>query len=164
LCGALSSVPVYLQTLEKLKSELPAGILRTVKKYEDVGEFKNPRYLNATRVWYRKHIHRSRAPEISYSTEGERGFVYQTMWGPNEVAPCIGALRYWDVRDRLQEINVPCLVMDGRYDNVVPAIGKSICKSIKDAKFEFFKNSGHLPMWDEREKFTKSVGRFITNV
>ena len=163
LCGALSSVPVYWRVVERQRSQLPAAVRRTLRKYEAAGDYKNPEYRNAAKAWYGKHILRSRAPEISYSAQGEGGFVYQTMWGPNELV-CIGALRYWDVRDRLHEIQVPCLVMDGRYDNVAPEIGRSICKAIKDAKFILFKKSGHRPMWDEREKFTKLVGDFITKV
>jgi proline iminopeptidase len=163
LSGALSSVPAYWQIVERQKSELPPKILKIIRKYEASRDYKNPEYINAAKAWYGKHILRLITPELSYSMEQCEGFVYQTMWGPNELV-CIGALRYWDIRDRLHEIHVPCRVMDGKYDNVVPAIGKSICKSIKDAKFEFFKKSGHLIMWDEREKFTKLVASFIANL
>ena len=47
--------------------------------------------------------------------------VYHTMNGPSEFH-VIGSLASWDITDRLREIDVPTLLVSGRYDEATPLI------------------------------------------
>jgi pimeloyl-ACP methyl ester carboxylesterase len=85
------------------------------------------------------------------------------MWGPNEFT-CIGPLRYWDVRDRLHKVSLPCLVTTGKYDEVAPTIARGIHRTIKGSKLVVLERSGHLTMWDDREKNIDAVRGFLESV
>jgi proline iminopeptidase len=73
-------------------------------------------------------------------------------------------MRYWDVTDQISRINVPTLVTGGRYDEVTPKVAQSIHKGIKGSKIVIFEKSAHLPMWEERDKYIKTLADFLTSV
>jgi proline iminopeptidase len=82
------------------------------------------------------------------------------MWGPNEFT-ATGNLKNWDITARLPEIKVPTLVICGRYDEATPNIAETIHKGILGSKLVIFENSAHLVMWEEEEKYLKTVREFI---
>ena len=47
--------------------------------------------------------------------------VYGTLNGPSEFT-VVGALREWDITDRLGEIDVPLLLISGEHDEVRPEV------------------------------------------
>jgi len=165
LSGALSSIPVYVKELEESKSKLSPNAVQTIRKYEAIKAFKNPTYLKSAMVWYRKHICRLPVwpPEVNYAAEQSEGIVFQTMWGPSELV-CNGTLKTWDARDKLGKISVPCLITNGKYDNVTPEIGESIHRAIPKSKFVVMRNSGHMTMWDERTPYTRLISKFLKEI
>ena len=54
---------------------------------------------------------------------------YRAMWGPNEWT-LTGALRGWDVRPRLHELDVPALVIRGRYDLSTESIAATLVRGL----------------------------------
>jgi len=163
--GGLASVPLTTAEMDRMKRELPAEIVEILTRYEQEGDFENPEYLKAVQVFYRQHL--CRLPEwpkeLLYTMEHTSRPVYHTMNGPNEFTT-IGNIRYWDATSQLHKIRVPTLVMGGRYDEVSPKVARSIHKGIKRSKLVTFRNSSHLPFWEEREKFMGVVRRFLDNV
>jgi len=68
----------------------------------------------------------------------------------------------YDVTDRLARINLPTLVMHGRYDVSNPlSWGKLIHEGIPGSEFVVFENSGHIIQNEEPEKFRETVRSFI---
>jgi proline iminopeptidase len=162
VAGSPASVPEYFEEAEKMRSELPKKMRETLKKYESVGDFQHPEYMAAINDYYK--MRECRLPEwpaeVLYSVQQTEGPVYQTMWGPNEIT-CVGALRYWDVRHKLGLINVPTLVTNGRYDVVSVASAERVHRGIKGSQLVILEKSGHLSMWDEREKFVETYRVFL---
>jgi proline iminopeptidase len=74
--------------------------------------------------------------------------VYNTMWGPNEFT-LTGNLATWDRRDRLDEIDIPTLIVCGRYDEVIPACSETMHAGIKGSRLHVFENSSHLCHMEE---------------
>lgn len=67
-----------------------------------------------------------------------------------------------DVRDDLDKITIPTLILHGVKDKIVPfELGEQTHKGIKGSKFVRFENSGHGLFYDEREKFNKELVEFI---
>ncbi len=101
IAGAYPNVPFALQEMERLKLELSPSIRRTMKKYENYGDYENPEYLDAIMAFYREHF--CRLPkwpaEVNYSLEHISKPVYETMNGPNEFT-IIGSTRYWNVSNQ----------------------------------------------------------------
>ena len=160
--GGLASVPLTTREMEKMKARLPADVVATMKRYEDEGDFENPDYQKAVQVFYRRHL--CRLPEwpseLNHSLEHVSRPVYFTMNGPNEFT-IIGNIRYWDATSQLHTIKVPTLVTGGRYDEVSPRVARSIHREIRGSKLVTFQNSSHLPFWEEREKFMRTIRKFL---
>lgn len=163
--GGLASVPLTIEEMQRLKSRLPIKTRRIMEKYEARGQYNHPSYERAVMVFYRKHLLRLRKwpPEQNYTLAHISKPVYYTMNGPNEFT-IIGNTRYWDVTDQLDKIHVPTLVTGGRYDEVTPKVARSIHKGIKGSKLVTFRNSSHLPMWEEREKYMQTLRKFLVMV
>jgi proline iminopeptidase len=163
--GGLASAPLTIAEMQRLKSELPPDVLRTMEKYEAKGEYENPNYEKAVMVFYKRHLLRRKKwpPEQEYTMSHVSKPVYGTMNGPNEFT-IIGGIRYWDVTDQLHNIRVPTLVTGGKYDEVTPKVAKSIHDHIKGSKLVIFERSSHLAMWEERSKYMKTLDRFMRSV
>jgi len=163
--GGLASVPRATAEMQRMKSQLPEDVQAVMKKYEELGDYENPEYVEAVEVFYRKHLCRLNEwpKELVYSLEHISKPVYFTMNGPNEFT-IIGNIRYWDVTNQLHKIRVPTLVTGGRFDEVSPVEARSIHRGIKGSKLATFQKSSHLPMWEERERFMRVISKFLDGV
>lgn len=163
--GGLASIPLTIKEMQRLKSDLPVRVRKTMDKYESLGDYGNPEYEKAVMFFYKKHLLRLKnwPPEQNYTMSHISNLVYHTMNGPNEFT-IIGNIRYWDVTDKLHEIKIPTLITGGRYDEVTPKVARSIHNGIKGSKLVTFEKSAHLPMWEERKKYMDTLRKFIGSV
>ncbi|MGN7469593.1 alpha/beta fold hydrolase [Brevibacillus sp. SAFN-007a] len=71
-------------------------------------------------------------------------------------------LRDQNVRDQLEKINVPTLIIHGTHDKVIPfANAEETSQLIKNSLLIPFHYSGHVPFLEEKEKFNQVILRFI---
>jgi pimeloyl-ACP methyl ester carboxylesterase len=65
--------------------------------------------------------------------------------------------------DRLHEITVPCLVVNGRYDTAADFTLTSFFKNLPRVKWVKFdsEHSSHTPMWEDRERYIKLLDEFL---
>ena len=163
--GGLASVPLTVREMRRLVNRLPPKVRATIAKYEALEDYRNPKYLAAVDVFYRRYV--CRLPvwprEVTYSFEHLSGPVYFTMNGPNEFT-IIGTIKDWDVTDQLPTIHVPTLVTVGRYDEVTPRVAESIHRGIKGSKLVRFEKSAHLAMWEERSHYIEVLRDFLDHV
>lgn len=67
-----------------------------------------------------------------------------------------------DLIEAVKGFRFPVLVITGRYDmNVAPVNAWTMAHEIPGAKIEFFEKSGHLPAYEEPEKYRQVVERFL---
>jgi proline iminopeptidase len=163
--GGLASVPLTVAEMQRMKLELEPEVVSILEKYESVGDFENPEYVNASMAFYRKHL--CRLPEwpsdVQDTMDNVSRPVYSLMNGPNEYT-IIGSMKYWDVTEKLPTIKVPTYVTGGRFDEVSTKVAESIHKGIKGSKRSTFEMSSHMPFWEERDKYVKSVAKFLDRV
>jgi pimeloyl-ACP methyl ester carboxylesterase len=108
-----------------------------------------------------RHVYRGEdRPELRAMRAERSALVYEAMWGPNEWT-VVGALRGWDVRDRLDEIRIPTLVLRGAYDLSTPAIAKTLLDGIPQAKEVVFEHSSHVPVLEETDRYVAAVRAFL---
>lgn len=70
-----------------------------------------------------------------------------------------------DWRDLLPQIKVPALVCVGRQSKIFPWQGSAyVGEHIPGAKTVFFEQSGHLPFYEEPEKFNQVVRDFVLSL
>jgi pimeloyl-ACP methyl ester carboxylesterase len=86
--------------------------------------------------------------------------VYRAMQGPNEWT-VTGALRGWDVRDRLGEIEVPTLVILGRHDMSTDPISATLVNGIRGAREVVLENSSHTPVLEETDQYVAAISDFM---
>lgn len=160
--GGLHSVPMTIRWMQKMKKDLPKEVLRTIETHEEMGDYDSPEYMNSVMLFYKKHLCRlTQWPqELIYSLEHISKPVYLTMNGPNEFT-IIGNIRYWDFSSKLSKLKVPFLILTGKYDEVSPNVARDMHRRIRKSKLFIFKNSSHLPFWEEREEFLKVVKNFL---
>ena len=86
------------------------------------------------------------------------GFSPQTA---RAVGQSIGDLDYTPA---LAKFNFPVLVITGRYDmNVAPLTAWRMYKAIPGARFVAFEQSGHLPSYEEPDKYVQVVDAFLSS-
>ncbi len=67
-----------------------------------------------------------------------------------------------DMTPRLAGFHFPTLVISGRYDmNVAPLTAWNMAHAIPGAKIVFFEQSGHLPSYEEPERYRDVLERFL---
>ena len=67
----------------------------------------------------------------------------------------------WNIIDRLHEVDVPTLVINGRYDIAQDWVMAAYREKIPNAKWTEFENSSHTPFWEERKAYMEEVARFL---
>ena len=69
-----------------------------------------------------------------------------------------------DLTSALAKFVCPTLVITGRYDmNVAPLTAWKIYKAIPGAQFAAFEKSGHLPYYEEPDKYVQVIDGFLKN-
>ena len=71
----------------------------------------------------------------------------------------------FDLRDRLEQIKVPTLVVCGRHDPITPVMfSEEIAQCVPNAQLIVFENSGHSPPSDEPDAFRDRVWQFVDQI
>jgi proline iminopeptidase len=72
-------------------------------------------------------------------------------------------LERFDLNPELPKYRFPTIVMTGRFDiNVAPVVAYKIHKAIAGSEFVVFDRSGHMPCYEEPEKFVQTVEGFLS--
>ena len=162
-----ASLVQWVGEANRLRAQLPLEVQQTLAYHEQHGTTDSEDYQDAMLVFYRRHVCRvdpwpdcvTRAFEkLAHNPE-----VYHTMNGPSEFH-VIGTLKTWDITDRLHEINVPTLLLSGRYDEATPLIVETIHRSIPGSEWILFENSSHMPHVEETNRYLQVLDRFLTRV
>jgi proline iminopeptidase len=67
-----------------------------------------------------------------------------------------------DLTAKLADFKFPTLAITGRYDmNVAPLTAWRLAHAIPGAKLVFFEHSGHLPSYEEPEKYVTVLEDFL---
>ena len=162
ICDSLSSVPLWIAEADRLRTLLPEGVQETLLAHERAGTTASDEYKAACDVYSDEHVCRVRPyPDyVARSFDQLPNEVYLTMWGPSEFF-CTGSLREWDVTTRLGEIDVPTLIVSGRYDESTPLVSRTINQGIEGSEWETFDNSSHVPHVEEPARFLEVVGGWL---
>jgi proline iminopeptidase len=100
-----------------------------------------------------------------YSTEMRDAYV--THMGDLGLVPQVGgavqkATENMDLTPQLANFKFPTLVITGRYDmNVAPLTAWRLAHAIPGAQLVFFEKSGHLPAYEEPDKYLQVLEGFL---
>jgi pimeloyl-ACP methyl ester carboxylesterase len=83
--------------------------------------------------------------------------------------PCLGfadaldAVLEYDARDRLEEIQIPTMIVWGTHDWVIPsAAALSYNRRIPHSRLEIFEHTGHVPQMERPERFNRLLDEFLS--
>ena len=102
---------------------------------------------------------------IFYSPE--KRDAYMSRMGDLGFEPQVGeavskATADLDLSAKLPGFNFPTLIMNGRYDmNVAPLTAWQLKQAIPGAKVAFFEHSGHLPSYEEPQRYISVLESFL---
>jgi proline-specific peptidase len=162
LSSTLASLEEWVAEALRLRAELPAEVVEVFERHERDGTYDDPEYRRALDAFDDRYVRRGAIgrPELARMKAGLGTEVYRAMVGPSEWI-VTGALRGWDVRGRLGEIDVPALVARGAYDMCTEAVAATLLAGIPDAREAIFAESSHMPALEESERYLEVVGAFL---
>ncbi len=162
-----ASMTQWVSEANRLRAELPEDVQAALTKHEAAGTTDSAEYVEAVNVFYSRHVCRvDPLPEYvkrSFDQIEADPKVYHTMNGPSEFH-VVGKLKTWDITPRLGEINVPTLVLSGRYDEATPLIAETVQRGIPGSEWVLFEHSSHMPHAEETERYLEVVDEFLTRV
>jgi L-proline amide hydrolase len=164
LANTAASFPDFVSEANRLRKELPPEVEATLRRHEEAGTTDDPEYADACRVFYERHVCRL----DPWPAEVDEAFgwidrdptVYHTMNGPSEFH-VIGSIRDWQSKDRLGAIDVPTLIVSGRYDEAAPPLQEVLRGGIQDSEWVLLEESSHMPHLEERERYMQVVGDWL---
>ena len=162
LSSTLTSVDQWAAEQMVLRNALPAEVVEVLDRHERAGTYDDPEYERAMEAYFDRHFYRGPKPraEIDRMMATKAPDVYRAMQGPNEWT-VTGALRGWDVRDRLGEIDVPTLVIRGRHDMCTDPIAATLVNGIRHAREVVLEESSHTPVLEETDKYLEAISSFM---
>jgi L-proline amide hydrolase len=164
IANSPASMKLWVEEASRLRADLPADVQDALNRHEKAGTTDDPEYQQATIAFYERHVCRvvPFPPEVTASFEqlARNPTVYNVMNGPNEFF-VIGTLKNWSIIDRLPAIEVPTLIVSGRYDEATPATVQPYKDGIAGSRWEIFEHSSHMPHVEEKERCMQVVGEFL---
>lgn len=162
LSSTLASIDQWAAAQVVLRNALPPEVVEVLDRHELAGTYDDPEYEHALEAYNDRHFYRGPRPREELDRmDAEKGKdVYRAMQGPNEWTPT-GALRGWDVRDRLGEIDRPTLVIRGRYDMCTDGVAATLVAGISGAREVVLGESSHTPVLEETDSYLDAVGAFM---
>lgn len=177
-----ASMDLWAESCRGLVEALPEAVRTALETNERNGTTDSKEYVDAVMVFYERHLCRKTPfPDVVWQTMdhvADDPTVYHTMYasssvltllplinlcrnGPSEFH-VIGSLKTWSVVDRLDQINVPTLIISGKYDEAQDVCVEPFARKIKGAEWVKFEESSHLCHVEERERYMQVVGDFLT--
>jgi L-proline amide hydrolase len=164
LADTAASFPDFVAEANRLRADLPAEVEATLRRHEAAGTTDDPEYAAACDVFYRRHVCRLDPwPDFvveAFAWIDRDPTVYHTMNGPSEFH-VIGSIRDWQCKDRLGDIDVPTLLVSGRYDEATPVLQRTLLDGIRGSQWVEFEDSAHLPHVEEPERYLDVVSEWF---
>ncbi|MGY2252359.1 proline iminopeptidase-family hydrolase [Pseudomonas reactans] len=164
IANSPASMALWSEAANELRQALPAEVQATLLQHERAGTTDSAEYRAASDVFYARHVCRVQPmpAEVArtFAAIDTDPTVYHAMNGPTEFH-VIGSMRDWTIIDRLSRIQVPTLLISGRYDEATPATVQPFADGIADVQWQIFEQSSHMPHVEERDACMACVERFL---
>ena len=165
ISNMMASIPAYNKyAVEVLEPKMDQAVLKQILDIEKAGKTEKPGYMALLMPnWYEQHILRRPGadwPEpVNRAGEGLNRRFYVTMQGPSEMGAS-GRLVNWDRFGDLKKIEVPTLVVSGKYDTMDPAHMAAMAKQLPKGELAAT-NGGHMAFYDDQATYFAKLTAFL---
>ncbi|KAJ7756042.1 Alpha/Beta hydrolase protein [Mycena maculata] len=166
LASTPADMGLWVVSQNAFRAQLPLDVQDILDKHEKNGTTDSEEYQAAVGVFYSRHLCTIK-PMPGPVLEGfgwiqKDPTVYLTMNGPSEFH-ITGPLKDWSMIKDAHKINVPTLVLNGRYDQAQDPVVAPFFSEIPRVKWVTFAESSHMLHWEERERYMSIVGNFLVD-
>jgi proline iminopeptidase len=161
-----ASIGAYMKHAADLRNAFPADVVKKMDDFEKAGKYDDPAYQDIMlNLVYKRHLCRL----DPWPEPFDRAFrhlnqrVYNVMQGPNEFV-VTGNFKDWDRWADLPKINVPTLVMAGKYDTMSVDDLTRMSKLLPKGKLSVCANGSHLAMYDDQQKYFGDLIPFLKSL
>ena len=169
ISNMMASIPAYNDYANKvLMPAMDQKALAEIKALEAQGKYEDPRYMELLMPHhYQYHI--LRMPPDQWPDPVNRAFkrlntkIYIPMQGPSELGAS-GKLLNWDRTRDLARINVPTLVIGGRYDTMDPKHMEWMAGAFPKGRYLYCAAGSHMSMYDDQLTYFNGLIRFVKDV
>ena len=163
LDNGLADVPFFVSELNRLRAALGPETVAMMARHEAEGTLDHPEYQAAVTILNYRHVCRlDEWPAPVQRSLGDWNMdVYGAMQGPNEFT-FTGNLTTWSRQADLHRIHAPTLITCGLHDETTPACATHMHQALPNAAIKVFKNSAHMPFFEEPEAYGETLLGFLT--
>lgn len=146
----------------RYRDGMPEDVKNALLEGEKNEDWEGKEYEAAMMSFLLKHCATVFPEELtkSFGFANEDNTVSMTMTGPNEFA-VTGNLRDWTAAAKCKGIEVPTLVINGVNEGACDESIQPFLHGIKDVKWIKFEKSTHMPLYEEKELYLKTVGEWL---
>ena len=165
ISNMMASIPAYNAYAKTvLEPQMNQAALKEILEMEKSGRTEDPRYMELLLPnWYEQHILRRPGAEwpepVTRDDKTYNRKFYVAMQGPSEMGAS-GRLANWDRFKDLKRIQVPTLVISGKYDTMDPAYMARMAKQFPHGELAAT-NGGHLDMYDDQPTYFAKLIAFL---
>ena len=158
-CG---DMPHLISELNRLRQALGSETVKMMLRHEAEGTFDHPEYQAAITILNYRHVCRlDEWPESIHASLNDWNMdVYETMQGPNEFL-YIGNLKEWNRINEMKDVRTNTLITVGMHDELPPSCALKMNNALSNSIIKVFKNSSHMPFYEEPDKYFKTLINFI---
>lgn len=186
LANAPASTELLDMGTQAVLKTLPEDVFAAIQKHQAAGTMEEKEYKDATHVFYKTHICCSDPwPEHlmqSFAAMAQDPTVFNTMsvlyyhiqfpftdwsavstdvrFGPVEFKTT-GTLKGWDITDKLPNINVPTLLINGVKDRIQDVAVLPFFQNIPKVKWVQTNVGTHVPFMEEKERYFSVLAGFL---
>lgn len=164
LSSTLSDSQLWGREQHRLITFMSEADQEAIARAEATGNYNDADYLAANERFMLLHCAAAPTEESAECLRRKKRAgteAYVTAWGPNEYTP-EGNLSDFYYTDRLNEINVPCMIMSGTNDLCTPLVAKTMYDAIRDAEWHLFDGARHMCFAEQNEKYCRLLADFMS--
>lgn len=167
LSSAIASVPHWRAETQRLVAALPAEVEASLRGHARAGSTADSSYRRAADVFFRRHLCRMNPwPDcLKRSVASARAHpeARRALLGCSELEPA-GLLADWEIVAQLGRIELPTLVVSGRYDLTPPSIAADLYQGIPNSEWVVYEHSANVPHIEEPERYLEVLDGFLSKV
>ncbi len=148
--------------LERHKAALGSETVSMMTRCEREGSTEDPAYKRAKDILLHRHVCRLVTwPEALVQTFKNCNLqIFNQMFGPH-FFNFTGSVSSFNRSAELEKIKVPCLILQGEYDEIIPECAQEMHTFIKGSELKIFKNASHTPFLETPNNYFEALTSFL---